>query len=160
MAYDEKGRSHIKATDVVLPLTLTLDTSAYADGDVLADTQELAGVGQVHGETVVLQSIIVQDFADQGQGMQVVFLDADKDLGTENAAPNISDANSASIIGHVDVATTDYADFTGMQVATVSNIGLALKCHANDTSLYVGVLSDGTGTYGTADVRLLLGFLR
>lgn len=161
MGFDEKGRQYIRATDTVIDLTLSVDTDAYADGDVLADTQELADVAQVYGDTVVLQSLTVLDGADQAQAMEFVFLDANKSLGTENSAPDITDANAASIIGCVSVSADDYtADLTASQVATVKNIGLVLKLNDNSKDLYVGVLSGGTGTYAASDIKCKFGFLR
>ena len=94
----------------VFDLTFSLDTVAYADGDVLADTQSISNVFLTSGGTRTLQSVIVWDEDDQGQGFDLIFLDANNSLGTENSAPNISDANGRAIIGRVAISSADYYD--------------------------------------------------
>ena len=67
-------------------------------------------------------------------------------LGTENSAPNISDANlSAGLIGIVSVATTDWVTVSGTKVATIRNIGLPVKAVSGTDDLYIAVLNS-TGT--------------
>ena len=79
---------------VVRNLTLSLDTSAYANNDLLADTQELANAVKVNDGWGTIESLTVIDQDDQGQVFDVWILDANVTFGTENSAPSISDANA------------------------------------------------------------------
>lgn len=145
----------------VLPVTLTLDTSAYASGDLLADTQAISttAVDQAGG-AVILDSLTVIDEDAQGVKFYVMICSASTSMGTENSAPNITDANLRSnILGFVPVLTTDYITVSGAKIATVRNIGLHLKAAAGSQALYVAVLNDtGTPTYTATGVKLLMGF--
>lgn len=157
------GETHIGqvgANDDVIDVTLSLDTSAYADGDVLADTQSMANVARVNAGTVILESVTVIDEDDQGMGLTLVFLDSNNALGTENSAPNISDANARQILGFVKITTSDYIDLTGVRIACVRGVGLEMKAAAGVTTMYVGAISNGTGTYTASGLKLKLGFLR
>lgn len=157
------GENHIgkvSTPDDVIDVTFTLDTSAYADGDVLADTQSVASVARVNAGTVILVSVTVIDEDDQGMGLTLVFLDSNNALGTENNAPNISDANARQILGFVKITTSDYIDLGGVRIACIRGVGLEMKAAAGVTTLYVGAISNGTGTYTASGLKLKLGFLR
>lgn len=143
----------------VLDVTLSLDTSAYADGDVLADTQSLANAVRLAGGRAVLQSVMLIDESDQKQGLDLIVLDANNSLGSENSAPNISDANAGAILGRVPITAGDYYDLGGVSIANVNGVGLMLKAAASSTTLYVGAISRGTGTYGATALKLKLGLL-
>jgi len=158
----DAGENHIGEVgmpDTVITITPTLDTSAYADGDVLFTTEAIANAVRNDGESCILQSIQVLDKADQGIDFELVFFDADKDLGTANAAITISDADAASIIGHY-AFSNDYIDLINSQIRCDEGIGLVLKAGAATTSLYVGGISKGAGTYAASDIVIKLGLLR
>jgi hypothetical protein len=136
-------------------LTCTLDTSQYADGDVLFDTQEVPGF--FPNGVAYLLSVHVLDEDDQGAAFDLVFLESNQSIGTENSAPNISDANARKILGRVSIGAGDYYDIGGSRIATVMVPTLPLKCLGEDSSLYVAGISRGTGTYSASGLKLKLG---
>lgn len=144
----------------IIEVTLSLDTNIYASGDVLADTQEAATAVRVAAGKAILQSIVVVDKDDQGQAMDIVILETNVTLGVENAAVSISDANAVEICGIFNVSSGDYVDMGGVQVATLTNIGAVVQAGTASTSLYVGAISRGTGTYSASGVIVRLGLLR
>jgi hypothetical protein len=141
----------------VLDLTLSLDTAAYATGDVLAATQELASAVPSNGGHALLHSIVVTDKDDQGQAMDIVFMRTNVSLGTENAAVSIADNDADEILGIVPVAAADFIDLGGVRVATIPGIGLTLEAGASSTSIYVGAISRGAGTYTASGVTVRVG---
>lgn len=144
----------------LVDVTLTLDTSAYTAGDVLADTQAIANAVRVSGGRATLRSVTVIDEDDQGAAFTLYFLRANNSLGTENAAPSVSDASARDILGFVDIATGDYKDLGGVRVACIKNVGLELEAAGGSTSLYVGAINGaGTPTFTAAGLKLLLGML-
>lgn len=142
----------------LIGVTLSLDTSAYADGDVLAATQEIANAVRLPGGRATLQSVHVLDENDQGVGFDLIFMSADNALGTENSAPDISDTLARDILGFVRIAAGDYVDLGGSRIATLTNIGLVLEAAAASTSLYVAAITRGAPTYTAAGLKLKLGF--
>lgn len=145
----------------VLDLTLSLDTSAYADNDVLAAPQELTGVFRMPGHPVTLQSVLLLDEDDQGQDIDLLFLNATGSIGAENAAYSPTDAVARTIIGVVSIVAADYIDNVNSQTAHKENIGLILKGASDTTSVYVAaVVRSGTPTYTASGIRLKLGIMR
>jgi hypothetical protein len=142
-------------------LTLSLNTNAYAQDDVLADRQELANVVGIPGGCGVIQSLVLTDYDDNGRAITIILLDADVTIGTENSAVSITDANAAQILGKVEIAASDYEDMINSQFAQVLNIGLPFKCADGSTSIYVAAIyRDATGdTYTAAGIELKVGIL-
>lgn len=149
----------VGSTDII-SVTLSLDTSQYADGDVLAATQEIANAARAPSGRAILQSLHVLDEDDQGVAFDVIFLGADVAIGTENAAPSITDTDARQILGMVRVGAGDYIDLGGCRIATLTGLGLPLKTAAGATSLYLGAITrGGTPTYTASGVTLRLGIL-
>ena len=145
----------------LVSVTLSLDTSAYASGDLLADAQEVAGVALATGGEAELVSLMVVDEDDQKVAFDVYLTSASTSWGTENSAPTVSDAAARSIQAHVPIAAADYKDLGGVAVAqprVAQNIGVVCSC-SGGTSLYVAVVNgSGTPTYTASGVRLVFGF--
>lgn len=125
-------------------VTLSLDTSAYASGDVLADTQQMDAVFRKTDGTGVIRHVTVFDQDDQKVAMTVYFLSANVAMGTENAAPSISDANALNICGRVKITAADYDDLGGVGVACVP-CDIPVKAVSGTDDLYIAVVN-GTGT--------------
>lgn len=147
------------ADSIEVAITLSLDTNIYADGDVLFDTQELASAVRVAAGYTWLTHVEINDKDDQGQPLDLVFFNQNTSLGTENSAPSITDANLDNKVGRVQVFAADYYDFGGAKCATVQPAGGPLHMKvASGTSLYVGGISRGTGTYPTGATAMTAKF--
>lgn len=137
-----------QATLTQVPVTFTLDTSIYASGDLLADTQPIAGALRVAGLASKLTSFTLLD-KDNNTAAQidVVFLRSNTSMGTENAAPTISDANAGTeIIGVVQVLAGDFVAIgTGKQATKILPKAMDLYAAAG-TSVYVALITRGTPT--------------
>lgn len=130
----------------VITVTYTLDTSAYASGDLLADTQALSTTAcDQNAGCVRIDSITIVDEDAQGVALYVLIHSASTSMGTENSAPNISDANARNILAIIPVATTDYVTVSGTKVATLRSLGTIVKTAAGSQALYTSLLN-GTGT--------------
>lgn len=136
-----------------LDLTLSLDTNAYVADDVLFDTQEVTTFFSVAGGFAVLEKVQVFDEDDQGQPFDMYFFNAATSLGTENSAPNISDANARTIIGNLSVVSDNYKDIGGNKRANLIDIEMPLKSAAS-TSVWVGGVTKGTPTHTASGMRL------
>lgn len=155
------GSSIVVGNSGVVAVTLSLDTSAYGAGDLLADTQEVANAMRVAAGTGGIHSIVLNDKDDQGAELYLVFLSANVSLGTENQAPSITDANADNILGIVPVYTSDWVDLGGCRVATLTNVGLVVKAATASTSLYIAAVNGaGTPTYTAAGITMRLGLWR
>lgn len=152
------GQAVMKVVDI----TFSLDTSAYATGDLVADTQALADVAANLGGCVELVSVTLVDEDDQKGTLQIVFLDTNTSMGTENSAPNISDANaSGKILGTVTVLAANYVDVGGASVVSLTNCGLIMKAAAADDDIYVALVGlTTTPTYTASGLKGKFAFRR
>ena len=128
-------------------ITFSLDTLIYASGDILADTQPIASALAVSGGTGRVTQITLLDKDDQtAAGIDVVFLRSNTSLGTENAAPSISDLNAEEILGVVSIASGDWIDIGGAKLATKA-LTVPLEVTATTgTTIYVALITRGTPT--------------
>lgn len=140
-------------------ITFSLDTNAYADGDVLADTQVLSACLRVNDGTGIIQDVVFNDKDDQGEAFDVVIFNANTSLGTENSGPNISDANGDTIQGLFTVFTTDWHDLGGIKVANIPNVGIEVKGASGTDDIYVGLVSRGDGTYSASGITAIFKIL-
>lgn len=141
-------------------VTLTTDTSAYASGDVVADTQVIANACRAVNQPAILQSVMLVDKADQGAALDLHFFSANVSMGTENSAPSISDANALNYLGKIAIATDDYTDLTGCKVAHKVALGHLVKPATDTRDIYVAVVNgSGTPTFAADSLVLRLGFL-
>lgn len=151
----------VGSSDNAVTVTPTLDTNAYASGDLLFDSTEVAGAVRANGGHCVLHSATILDKADQGVAFTVVIANAATDFGTLNSAPDPDDTEAATVIGKFSVSTADYIDLGASKFATVPNIGIGLKAGASTTSVYIaGINGTGTPTYAASDLLIALYFLR
>jgi len=144
----------------ILDVTLSLDTNAYADGDVLAATQEIPDALRFNGGTGIVQSLIALDKDDQGLAFDVVFLKSNVSIGAENAAVSITDTDAEQILGIVNVEAANFDDLVASQIATKVNVGIPVKSDGGTKSLYIAAISRGAGTYSAAGIVLKIGILR
>lgn len=160
MASDQGYAGNTGGITTLFDVTLSLDTSIYASGDVLADTQVLTSLFRISDGTGVLQSIQIIDQDDQKAAFDVYYLSANVAMGTENSAPSISDANAVNVVGPFSVAVADYKDLGGVSVAKISGIGQAIKPATGTSNGYIAVVNGtGTPTYTASGVKLRLGVL-
>lgn len=145
----------------VYPVTFSTDTSAYASGDLIADTQlvSLTAFDQAGG-AMIWDSINLIDEDAQGVKLYIVLLSASTSLGTENSAPNISDANTRlNLLAYHTVLTTDYITISGVKHASIGGINKLIKAASGSQALYVAILNEtGTPTYTATGLRGQLGF--
>lgn len=143
----------------VIQVALSLDTSAYADGDVLADLQEVANFVRANGGRAIIQSITVLDKDDQGIAMDLFVSPLAVTLGTENSGPSISDANAEGLQHICRVEAGDYLDLGGCRIATKRGLGVTVEAGAATRSMYVGAITRGAPTHSAAGIVLLIGLL-
>lgn len=152
------------AAQLLTGITPTLDTSIYADGDVLFNSVEIPNVGFANGRCAELISITGHDLSDQGVAMDLVFTQAALTLGTINAAVSAADAaiTAAGFLGHARIATTDYLDLiNGQGFSKLLSGPIMLECATGSKSVYVaGITRGGTPTYAAAGLVFNFGVRR
>jgi len=135
---------------------LTLDTNAYAANDVLAATQAVVLMasppsGGMRGEII---GISVLDKDDQGAVFDLVVLDADVSIGTENSAVSISDTDAGRIIATERCYA--YNDFLTSQTSRLDFPPIPFKVAAG--TIWLAAVTRGAPTHTAAGIRLKITF--
>jgi hypothetical protein len=143
----------------IVDVTFSTDTSAYANADLIADTQAIDGVFRTTDGTGVINSIVIIDTDDQTlYTFSVVILDVSTTLGTENSAPAAADAACLGILARVDFATTDGLDYGGSKVYTKNGLNIPVKAISGTDDLGIAIINiTGTPTHTAAGIRGRLG---
>lgn len=148
----------VGVTTDLITVTLSLDTSAYASGDLLADAQEVTAAARSAGGGGKIVSMTIIDEDDQGAEIIVYLTSVSTSWGTENSAPSISDAVARSIQFIKEVETTDYKDLGGVKVAHFGGLDAIFETVSVD-DLFVAVVNGaGTPTYTASGMRIVFGF--
>lgn len=145
-----------------IDVTPAVDTSALAAGDLAFDSTEVP-LAVTANHISMLQDILVIDKSDTGPSLTLFFTTETVDFGTLNAAPSISDADAAKILGYVVLAAADWVDMGGAKIISAKNIGLTIEGASDATSVYMaGIITAGGtgGTFGASDLVFRLGVLK
>ena len=154
------GKSDYK----IIRVTPTVDTSAYAAGDVMFTATEIpnAVIG-LGGCSKIIRCYIMDQDRDT-YDCQLIFTQKNTALGTINATANISDADMEAIgicgayLFQTDAAQVGLIDQTKIISAQeLSGAGesvepILIQAENDSTSVYVsGIITDGTPTFAAAD---------
>ncbi len=149
-------------------VTPTLDTSAYAPGDILFNPIQVPRASACADEPSYCVGIDIFDLDDQSlYDIKIVLLSESTSLGTINSAPTISDANliltmlgMVTIAGSTDAANT--ADMGGAKFYTIpkSLLPVAINPTAGTPNIYIAGLvgATGTPTHTASGMRVRLWF--
>jgi hypothetical protein len=156
MAISHQGRSWVEVTP-------TVDTSAYADGDLLFDKVLIPGCGWSGAEPVNLQTVVLQDVDDEaGTNIELYFFNTSTTLGTINSAFNPSDTLMLACVGMLEVPGSEAVDYGGGKITCLHGLNMVMPTVAvtgSGASLYVAGVVRGAPTYTAAtDLKLRLGF--
>lgn len=152
------------AAQLITGIAPVLDTSAYADNDVLFNSVEIPNAMFASGRCGELISISGHDLSDQAIAMDLIFSKSELTLGTVNSAVTAANAaiTAAGFLGHVRIATTDYIDLVNGQGFTkLLSPALMIEAAAGSKSIWMaGVTRGGTPTYAAAGLVFNFGIRR
>jgi len=148
-------------SDNLITVVPVLDTAAYAIGDVLFVPTPIPNAVPGNDVQGRLDTVYLVDKSDAAAFiLDLYFFDVDESaaFGTINAAPNMSDANGLSYMGHVSVASADWKDLGGFKVAQETNLRRHIKPAAGTFTIWVAAITGTVLTFAASDLELRLGF--
>ena len=146
---------------LVLDHTPTLDTSAYAQHDVLFNFAAVtlgAGASEARPVRGTINNFALLDKDDNGNQITVYFSDSSSaSLGTVNSAISITDAHAATILGQVDTGAT-YEDLIGCK-SIVPSAFAPIPFISTDDKIYVGgaLRGSATPTHSASGITMRIG---
>lgn len=150
----------------IIAVAPTLDTNAYASGDRMGSIMEFSGAVRHAGGQGMIESLVVLDKGDQALAFDIMFFDQLPTVASsDNDALSITDAEMEKYLGHIVVASADFKDMGGNQVATYKSLGLLIrnaKSKANDpdkTSIWAICVAREAQTRAATDLKFRLGVI-
>lgn len=161
-SYDaDKRVLQVGCRDAKVTVTPTLDTNAYADGDLLFNATELADLFAEDGGAGLIVSVGVQDKADNtAVPMDLVFFDTAPAAGTKNNAVAFTDAELAKRVATVPVLAADFKDFGGSKCADADIAPKQVRARSDSKSLWVAGVIRGAATYAASDLVITVELMR
>ena len=162
MSRDGVSRSSKK----IIRVTPTLDTSAYAGGDVAFTATEIPRAVLEKGGCSKLVNAYIMDQDRDTYDLDLIFTEKNTAIGTLNATADISDANMEAIglcgfcrfksdvafMGGIDQVRLIRWSETVADSERTSAGPIFLQADSDSTSVYVsGIISSGTPTFAAAD---------
>ena len=146
-------------------VTPTLDTSAYADGDILFDTTEIPDAVLGNGGCSKLVSVAITNKQGDVTPMTMYFQQTARGMGTANAAMNVSAGNTvhAKQLGYIEAPTDSWKDmgstclFNAKTDENVSSLPLMLQAKDDSTSVYFFASIGGAETFADGDLTFVFG---
>jgi hypothetical protein len=144
-----------KSSHAIIDVDLTVPTSGIAAGDLLADTQVVANAAGAIDKPVVVESITLIDPDDTGNAIDLVLLTDNVSLGTENAAPTVSDANALAYCGaNVQFTAAGWTDLGGVRVQSVGNLNRVVAPKTGTRDIYIAAVNvSGTAQFAGGTIR-------
>jgi hypothetical protein len=154
----KSGALVVASENEVLNFTPVLDTSIYADNDVLFIATEIPNFVRVAGGRSLIKSVHLFDGDDQGVDVTLFLTQNATTPGTINAAISAADTVMDDIQTSIRIVAADYEDLINSQVASVGSINKMVEAAAASTSLYCwGAVRSGTPTYTASGMIIRFG---
>ncbi len=136
-------------------VTVTVDTAAYANGDLLFNPTAIA-VGKHPNDAVNLLSLTIVDPDGQKTAMDIFFTSSSTSWGTLNAAASISEANAQNIQSVAEIAVADWVDTAGVDVVHTEHSDV-LQAEDDTNQVYVAGVVRGAATFAGGELHLKIG---
>jgi hypothetical protein len=137
----------------VIGFTPVLDTSAYADNDVLFIATEIPNFFRVAGGRAAIRSVTAFDGDDQATEHTLFFTNSATTPGTINGAISGADTVMDDIQAFVRIVAADYEDLINSQVACVGGVDKIIEAAAGSTSIYCwAAVRAGTPTHSASGI--------
>lgn len=169
VAFPASALERVGFYTVVLTATPTIDTAAYATGELMGSSEisltnavlpfsTLGGVNR--GGSGVIQSVVIVDQDAQEINIDVYFFDAEptNTTFTDQAAFDPDDADLDLLIGVAVV--TDWRSQSDNSIGQVHNLGMAFVLTPGARTLYAVLVTRGTPTYAATGLTLRVTILQ
>jgi hypothetical protein len=149
---DRDGEIALVSDPDLQTFNLTLDTAAYAIGDVYCDLLEIPNAVATSGGKGYLCDISMVDRDDRGPAITLVFFDRTVTMAAKNATWAVSDADmAAAYLFHWPIAAADWKDFGANRACCFSGLEKTIRANSG-TSIWMGAFVDAVPS-GVATVN-------
>ena len=156
---EKLNKMHVDLIDV----QPTVDTSAYASGDLMFDPIEIPYAVSADGGSALLHSVSVANDDALVGSFDIVFTGSNDSPGSLNAVlsgtSGLSDANADMVFGIVSV--TNMTDVGGCSIGNTANIGMVIRAEAGTKSIYAwGIAKSTDNPTAATGYKLRIGVIK
>lgn len=132
---------------------LTTSVTSYGTGDTLGAGWTFASMARAAGGTGRITGAVLLDDGDVTTSVRLWLASGSITFGTDNAAPSVSDADAAKLLGYLGVSMIDLG---ANRVGSAGGLAIPYLCDA--TSLYVYATTESAHSFFAAadDLHLRL----
>lgn len=146
----------------VKDVILTLDTAAYAIGDVLSVPLEIPFAVVDPGGACELKSLVVVDTDNNGVAMDILFLRSNVSIGAINTALSLSDVDAtSSILGKVSLVAGDFSSYTNgkftFKSVGATGMGGVMNAAPGSHSIWIATVTQAVATWTIHGISLKIG---
>ena len=120
----------------VITVTPTIETSAYAAGDVIGEEMTFSGAGRSHIKSGMVQQVTMTDLGAEGKNVELILFDTQlaNSTITDNSAFDPADADLLTAVCRITISS--HSSFNDNGMSSAGNIACPVE---NATTLY-GIL--------------------
>lgn len=138
--------------------TPTVDTNAYATGELIGGKLTFAGAVRGNVGTGYVIGVTIKDLSAQASDLDLVLFSSDPTATTftDQAAFDIADADVSKVLGVINFGSSARFAFADNGVKHVGSIVIPIRA-ASSSTIYGALVSRGTPTFAAAtDVTVTL----
>ncbi|WP_291813941.1 hypothetical protein [Limnobacter sp.] len=141
----------------VIDVTLTHPASTFASGDVIAATQAIVLGPTTRPARGTINNVIAIDCNSTGKRFDIVFLDGNVSIGSEDTTASISVSDSTKVLSVVDSGVS-WVNLGNANVAQVSPFA-PIPYNSDNSTIYIGAIARESTTHAYADYLKLRFFI-
>tara|TARA_R100000278_G_scaffold22596_1_gene21148 strand:+ start:7225 stop:7695 length:471 start_codon:yes stop_codon:yes gene_type:complete len=141
----------------VIDVTLTHPASTFASGDVIAATQAIVLGPTTRPARGTINNVIAIDCNSTGKRFDIVFLDGNVSIGSEDSTASISVSDSTKVLSVVDSGVS-WVNLGNANVAQVSPFA-PIPYNSDNSTIYIGAIARESTTHAYADYLKLRFFI-
>ena len=141
----------------VIDVTLTHPASTFASGDVIAATQAIVLGPTTRPARGTINNVIAIDCNSTGKRFDIVFLDGNVSIGSEDSTASISVSDSTKVLSVVDSGVS-WVNLGNANVAQVSPFA-PIPYNSDNSTIYIGAIAREPTTHAYADYLKLRFFI-
>ena len=141
----------------VIDVTLTHPASTFASGDVIAATQAIVLGPTTRPARGTINNVIAIDCNSTGKRFDIVFLDGNVSIGSEDSTASISVSDSTKVLSVVDSGVS-WVNLGNANVAQVSPLA-PIPYNSDNSTIYIGAIARESTTHAYADYLKLRFFI-
>lgn len=144
----------------VVDIEMAVDTSAYADGDVIQGLKSITDAVIAKNGSGIIQSVEIVDADGSGATIDVHFFTDSITVAADNAAWAPTFADLQKMVPGGPVSISSYNTYNSLDTGSVKDLAIPYQVGDTEETLYMLLIARGSKTWSAAgNLHVRLGLL-